>query len=119
MQKLDMFNHIWPPEFYATLQQELPVMLDMTKRSKDVPMIVDLDVRFRVMDQFDGYRQILSIASSPPAVAITDSGSTPIRSARRRSSAAELGYRRKMSGPAVESDAISVDGGLEPSLPSR
>lgn len=40
-------------------------MLDMTKRSQDVPMIVDLDVRFRVMDLFEGYQQILSIASPP------------------------------------------------------
>jgi len=31
-------------------------------------MLVDLDARFRVMDEFEGYRQILSIAGPPPEV---------------------------------------------------
>jgi len=43
-------------------------MKDMGKRVASVPMIIDLDVRFRVMDKFDEYQQILSLSSPPPEV---------------------------------------------------
>ncbi len=65
MRKLDAFNHIWPVPFYEALKDAMGSMTDITRRSEAVPMIVDLDVRFRVMDQFDDYEQILSLASPP------------------------------------------------------
>ncbi len=65
MRKLDAFNHIWPTPFYEALKDAMGSMTDITRRSEAVPMIVDLDVRFRVMDQFDDYEQILSLASPP------------------------------------------------------
>lgn len=64
MRKLDIFNHIWPKAFHAKLEQVCKIV-DITKRSNDVPMMVDLDERFRVMDLFDGYQQVLSLASPP------------------------------------------------------
>lgn len=76
MRKLDVFNHIWPPAFYAKLRAELPNMRDMAKRSEDVPMLVDLDERFRIMDLFEDYQQLLSLGSPPiealagPALAV-------------------------------------------------
>ncbi len=42
-----------------------PGYKDIGKRMRNVPMLVDLDVRFRVMDGFDGYQQVLSIATPP------------------------------------------------------
>ena len=65
MRKLDAFNHIWPVPFYEALKDAMGSMTDITRRSEAVPMIVDLDVRFRVMDQFEDYEQILSLASPP------------------------------------------------------
>lgn len=65
MRKLDAFNHIWPVPFYEALKDAIGSMTDITRRSEAVPMIVDLDVRFRVMDQFEDYEQILSLASPP------------------------------------------------------
>jgi aminocarboxymuconate-semialdehyde decarboxylase len=65
MRKLDAFNHIWPTPFYEALKDVMGSMTDITRRSEAVPMIVDLDVRFRVMDQFEDYQQILSLASPP------------------------------------------------------
>jgi len=65
MRKLDAFNHIWPMPFYEALKDAVGSMTDITRRSEAVPMIVDLDERFRVMDQFDDYEQILSLASPP------------------------------------------------------
>jgi predicted TIM-barrel fold metal-dependent hydrolase len=32
---------------------------------RNVPMLIDLETRFRVMDRFEGYQQILSIATPP------------------------------------------------------
>lgn len=64
MRKLDVFNHIWPKSFHDRLT-EVSEIKDITRRSKDVPMMADLDERFRVMDLFDEYQQILSLASPP------------------------------------------------------
>jgi len=38
---------------------------DMGKRVRNIPMLHDLDVRFRVMDGFGEYQQILSLPSPP------------------------------------------------------
>ena len=42
-----------------------PGLEDMGKRVRGVPMLYDLDERFRVMDRFDDYQQVLSLASPP------------------------------------------------------
>lgn len=65
MQKIDIFNHIWPVAFYERLKQAFGPMVDITRRSEGVPMMTDLTERFRVMDMFEDYYQILSLASPP------------------------------------------------------
>jgi aminocarboxymuconate-semialdehyde decarboxylase len=65
MRKIDIYNHIWPPSFYERLQKLAGNLTDMNRRVAEVPMIMDLDVRFRIMDQFGSYSQILSLASPP------------------------------------------------------
>jgi len=66
MRKIDVYNHIWPMPFYKRVAELAPNMEDMNKRTTAVPMITDLDVRFKVMDRFGpDYQQILSIASPP------------------------------------------------------
>lgn len=66
MQKIDVFNHIWPKPYYDAIVAHLGEMTDITRRSGDVPMMSDLDRRFEVMDMFgDDYRQILSLANPP------------------------------------------------------
>src|SRR5690606_34181056 len=64
VRKLDIFNHIWPKAFQTKLEQVCKIV-DITKRSNDIPMMSDLDERFRVMDRFDEYQQVLSLASPP------------------------------------------------------
>ena len=63
MKKLDIFNHIFPKQFYELMMEIAPDFEDMGKRVRGVPVLFDLDVRFRVMDSFDDYQQILSLAS--------------------------------------------------------
>ncbi len=63
--KIDIFNHIFPPAFYAEFLRIAPVDKDMANRSRKLPAMWDLDARFRVMDEFGDYRQVLSLASPP------------------------------------------------------
>ncbi len=63
--KLDIFNHILPARFFAEFLRIAPGLKDMGKRSRNIPTIHDLDARFRMMDEFDEYSQVLSLASPP------------------------------------------------------
>jgi aminocarboxymuconate-semialdehyde decarboxylase len=65
MRKIDIFTHIYPPPFYELLMRVNPTFKDVGKRSRGVPMLYDLDERFRVMDRFDDYQQVLSLPTPP------------------------------------------------------
>ena len=65
MPKVDAFNHIWPDRFYSALTAVTGTMTDITRRSEAQPMMTRLDERFRIMDLFDAYQQILSLGSPP------------------------------------------------------
>jgi len=67
--KVDVFNHIFPKPFFDRLQQVL-VNRGAVKRWLNIPFLYDIDVRFRMLEEFgDGYRQILSL-SAPPIEAV-------------------------------------------------
>ncbi len=65
MKIIDVFNHIFPARCFEKFLAIAPHLEDMGKRDRNVPMLVDLDTRFRVMDEFGDYCQILSLASPP------------------------------------------------------
>jgi len=65
MRKIDIFNHIFPDRYVSRMSEVAPGFKDIGKRMRGIPMLVDLDVRFRVMDTFEGYQQVLSIATPP------------------------------------------------------
>ncbi len=65
MRKIDVFTHIFPDAYVAGMARVAPAFKDAGKRVRGVPMLADLDVRFQVMDAFEGYQQILSIATPP------------------------------------------------------
>ena len=76
LMKIDAFTHIFPRRYWDRMLAVLPRGRDMHKRVRAIPGIVELDARFRLMDEFgDDYQQILSIGSPPievfgaPAVA--------------------------------------------------
>ena len=72
MRKLDVFNHFFPEAYYRRMLEIAPSHKDMGKRIRNIPLLHDLDGRFRVMDGFgDGYQQILSLPS-PPIEAMAD-----------------------------------------------
>ncbi len=65
MRKIDIFNHIYPAPYFERVMKVAPTFKDVGKRMRNVPMLTDLDERFRVMDRFDDYEQVLSIATPP------------------------------------------------------
>ncbi|MEO5925244.1 MAG: amidohydrolase family protein [Bryobacteraceae bacterium] len=57
--KIDIFNHLFPQAFFDKyIVNGLP---DIGKRVKNMPSIVNLDVRFKIMDEFGEYCQIISL----------------------------------------------------------
>ncbi len=65
MLKVDAYNHIFPTKYWDAMIKAAGEHKDIGKRVRSVPMLMDLDERFRVMDMFDEYVQVLSIAAPP------------------------------------------------------
>src|ERR1700676_2601618 len=74
LMKIDIFCHIFPQNFYDRMRK-LPES-GIKMRSLGVPAMVDLDVRFRMMDRFGDYVQVVSLAS-PPLEALGDAKHSP------------------------------------------
>ncbi len=62
--KLDIFNHILPPEYFARLKEIVPDKR-MFARYPLLPTLTDVEARVRMMDGFADYRQVLSLANPP------------------------------------------------------
>ena len=62
--KIDIFNHFLPERFFAEFIKGSGAG-GALKRVQNVPTLVDLDARFRLMDEFGELRQVLSLASPP------------------------------------------------------
>ncbi|MBI4241059.1 MAG: amidohydrolase family protein, partial [Candidatus Rokubacteria bacterium] len=74
--KIDIFPHIFPRRFYERMLEVAPPGLYMQKRVRGIPVLVDLDLRCRIMDQYEGYVQVLTLAS-PPVEALGGPDLTP------------------------------------------
>ena len=82
MRKIDVFNHIYPRPYFDGMMAVAPGLKDIGKRMRNIPMLVDLDERFRVMDRFGAeYQQVLSIATAP--IEAYASGQDAVDQARR------------------------------------
>lgn len=66
--KIDSFNHLLPPgyaeRFFAITDS--PAARNLQKRTRAIPALTDLDLRFRQMDEFGAYKQIINTAA--PAI---------------------------------------------------
>jgi predicted TIM-barrel fold metal-dependent hydrolase len=76
MLKIDVFPHILPRRFYDRLMDVAPRSGLMVKRVTNIPVMIDLDRRFEIMDRHEGYRQVLTLAA-PPLEAIAGPDLTP------------------------------------------
>ena len=80
MRKIDIFNHIMPREIFDQLATWAPGLMVLDLFAK-IPALWDIDEHFRVVDQFDGYQQIVSL-SNPPIENLGGPDATPDIAAR-------------------------------------
>ncbi len=64
---IDAYSHVLPPAYFARLRDEVtaPAALNIRRRVLAIPAIHDIDARLRVLDEFDGYAQVLTLAAPP------------------------------------------------------
>jgi predicted TIM-barrel fold metal-dependent hydrolase len=74
--KIDIFCHIFPRKFYDRMLTISKSGATMQKRIRGIPAMVDLDLRFRMMDRFKDYVQVVSLAA-PPIEALGDAKASP------------------------------------------
>jgi predicted TIM-barrel fold metal-dependent hydrolase len=65
MKKIDIFNHIFPRAYFDKMLSVSPKGKDILKRMQEIPAIVDLDERFRIMDTFEDYAQVICLGAPP------------------------------------------------------
>ncbi len=63
--KIDIFCHVFPKSYYERMLSISHRGGYMQKRVREIPVLVDLDLRFRVMDSFEDYVQVPSLPAPP------------------------------------------------------
>lgn len=105
---IDIYCHIYPRACFAAMEDAAPHLGDIGKRLKANKALVDLDTRFRMMDGFGDYRQIVSLPN-PPLEDITDAA-TGTRLARMANDAmAELVQKHPDRFPAFVAAVSLLD----------
>jgi len=76
---IDAYTHILPKKYQAGLEKKVTgrdTKLNTARYAQMVPTLLDLDARFRIMDDYEDYIQVISIASpaiyniAPPKVTV-------------------------------------------------
>jgi predicted TIM-barrel fold metal-dependent hydrolase len=65
MRHIDAFCHFFPPGIFRLLSDTRGGTTDIGKRTQGVRTLYDLDARFRMMEPFQDYTQILSLGLPP------------------------------------------------------
>ncbi len=68
---IDIYTHIFPGDFFRQMSKAAPKLENIGKRMAAVKPVQDLDIRFKLMDGFGDYRQLISLPN-PPLEEITD-----------------------------------------------
>ena len=68
MKKIDIFNHFQPQGYFDAAQKLETAQTGIGKRTSGVARLRDLDGRFREMDAFGDYAQIITIPGPQPAL---------------------------------------------------
>ena len=74
--KIDIYNHVLPRAVVDRIRELAPGMGDMVKRVSSIPMLYDIEARARMMAQWPGYQQVLTL-SVPPIETIASPGDSP------------------------------------------
>src|SRR5260370_16558245 len=76
MQKIAVFPHRLPRRSFERMLAVAPAGMALQKRMSGIPVLVDVDRRFRIMDHYEGYVQVLTLAS-PPIEVVGDRDVSP------------------------------------------
>ncbi len=60
--KIDIYNHVMPPAVLEYMRDVSSASPGMIKRMTTIPVLYDIDARIRMMDQWPGYEQVISVA---------------------------------------------------------
>jgi predicted TIM-barrel fold metal-dependent hydrolase len=74
--KLDIYNHVMPRHIIERMAELSPAMAGMVKRMTTIPVLADMEARVKMMDQWPGYQQVLTI-SNPPIEAVAGPNDSP------------------------------------------
>jgi predicted TIM-barrel fold metal-dependent hydrolase len=74
--KIDIYCHIFPRAYYDRMLSITGKGAYMQKRVREIPSIIDLGERFRMMDGFADYVQVISLPA-PPIEALGTPDQTP------------------------------------------
>jgi len=69
--RIDAFTHVVPQKYKDVLDTILPPGFPVRKIIESMPTLTDMDHRFRIMDKFEGLRQIITLGL-PPVEEIAD-----------------------------------------------
>ena len=64
-EKIDIFSHIVPAKYKEALLKKASRPSYYLDNTRALPALSDLDIRFKAMDKYVGYRQVLSIGAPP------------------------------------------------------
>jgi uncharacterized protein len=62
---IDLYCHIYPDRFFQEMNRVSPKLGNIGQRLRGVTKLFDLDARFREMDEYGDYRQIISLPNPP------------------------------------------------------
>src|SRR6516165_6905821 len=62
---IDIYCHIYPEKFFEEMTKLSPQTQNLGKRLRTITKLFDLSERFREMDTFGDYRQIISLPNPP------------------------------------------------------
>jgi len=62
---VDIYCHIFPDAFFQEMNRIAPRLGNIGARLRGVKKLFDLDERFREMDRFGDYREIISLPNPP------------------------------------------------------
>ena len=63
---VDIYCHIYPDRFFQEMTKVAPNLSNIGQRLRGIKKLFDLDARFKEMDEFGDYRQIISLPN--PAI---------------------------------------------------
>jgi predicted TIM-barrel fold metal-dependent hydrolase len=111
---IDIYCHIYPEKFFEEMTKVSPQTQNLGKRLRTITKLFDLGERFREMDTYGNYRQIVSLPN-PPIEDIAP-GETGLRLARIGNDAmAELCARHpdRFAGFVAAVSLTDVEGSLK------